>query len=605
MAAYPIFGAIWLLAAGLYFEAAASLDQLAYRKAWLSALFHQSFALRPRPVTVQLHDGQWHRVDAAELLDYFHGIAGWMTGLHWLVLTSALVGGIVACTVYAAVPGAFRIVDGQVLHRRGVRLRIAGVSPALHKRLRMGWIAGGVLSLAAWAALYAASGASLNDWGHPLVPDFQLHSLRALGFGYGTAFAALLLKASLEPASQFMLTLGTIPIPRAIELYHFLVAGRTGAGKTQAIQQLLRPARARGDRALVADPDGGYVSRFGQSSDLILNHFDRRSVRWSPFAEIRAPFDYDVLATAVVPPGNTANEEEWRRFGRVLLAATLKQLHEDGRGSAHEVLRLINAAHDNELQTMLAGTSAAGLRRHDAMFHSILGVITPHIQSWEYLLEPDAQHPAFSIRNWVRSGGPGWLFLPYRDDQLDSLKYLIATWTGLAVAEALSLPEDLERRFWFVIDELDSLGKVSSLRLAATKLRKHGGVMVAGLQTIAQLRATYGQDESQVILSSLANKLILAVGDHETARYFQDELGQREIERRRVVHQSGGSGDRHTRSTSVSREVALEHLVLASELQGLPERRGYLRRAGEALIHPVRVPLVPMQARVPPFVQAG
>ena len=33
-------------------------------------------------------------------------------------------------------------------------------------------------------------------------------------------------------------------------------------------------------------------------------------------------FDYDVLANAVIPQGNTANEEEWRRFGRVLLAAT-------------------------------------------------------------------------------------------------------------------------------------------------------------------------------------------------------------------------------------------------------------------------------------------
>jgi len=447
-------------------------------------------------------------------------------------------------------------------------------------------------------------GVNATGVGHPWIPDFQQHTLRSVALGYGLAGSWMLLNSGAQPGSRLALTLGNIAVPRAIELYHFLVAGRTGAGKTQAIQQLLRTAHARGDRALVADPDGGYLSRFGEPGDLLLNPFDQRSVRWSPFAEIRSPFDYDVLATAVIPPGNTANEEEWRRFGRVLLSASLKQLHEDGRTSAQEMLRLINAAHDNELQTMLAGTNAAGLRRHDAMFHSILGVITPHIQSWEYLPEPDAQHPPFSIRDWVRNGSPGWLFLPYRDDQLDSLKYLIATWTGLAVAEALSLPENLDRRFWFVIDELDSLGKVASLRLAATKLRKHGGVMVAGLQTIAQLRATYGQDEAQVILSSLANKLILAVGDHETARYFQEELGQREVERRRVVHQTSG-GDRHTRSISHSKDIVLEHLVLASQLQGLGERRGYLRRAGEPLIHPVRIPLVPMTTRLAPFVQAG
>jgi type IV secretory pathway TraG/TraD family ATPase VirD4 len=239
------------------------------------------------------------------------------------------------------------------------------------------------------------------------------------------------------------------------------------------------------------------------------------------------------------------------------------------------------------------------------MFHSILGVVTPHVQSWEYLPEPDEEHPPFSIREWVRQGAQGWLFLPYRDDQLDSLKYLIATWMGLAVAEALSLPEDLRRRIWFVVDELDSLGKVASMRLAATKLRKHGGVMVAGLQTIAQLRATYGYDEAQVILSSLANKLILAIGDHETAHYFQEELGQRELARQKYSHQSGHSGARSTGSHGETTDIVLEHLILASELQGLRERRGYLRRAGDMLIHPVRIPLVLMPQRMAPFVAAG
>jgi type IV secretory pathway TraG/TraD family ATPase VirD4 len=143
------------------------------------------------------------------------------------------------------------------------------------------------------------------------------------------------------------------------------------------------------------------------------------------------------------------------------------------------------------------------------------------------------------------------------------------------VAEALSLPEDLSRRLWFVIDELDSLGKVASMRLVATKLRKHGGVMVAGLQNIAQLRATYGYDEAQVILSSLANKLILAIGDHETARYFQDELRQRELARRKFTNQSSHSGTRPTGSSWESMDIVLEDLILASELQGLKERRDY------------------------------
>lgn len=591
MRAWLLFAIVLLAASELYFDTGASYGQTAYRKAWISETLHRGSA--PQVVRVQWGQSDWRRVEAGALVSYLDRTPGWLSRLYLLLFGTVLFGSLAACTAAAAMPGVFAFDRSGEFHRRGARLRDCAVPAAFGGRWRGAWLFGALLSLLGYALAYRFA-----DFG------FQPRALGALVGGYGAAFGTTLLRTRLDALGPSTLRLGHLSIPIAAELYHFLIAGRTGAGKTQAIQQLLRTAHARGDRAVVADPDGGYLARFGQPGDIILNPFDGRSVRWSPFAEIRAPFDFDVLATAVIPPGNNANEEEWRRFGRVLLSASLKQLHEDGRGSARELLHLINAAHDNELQTMLSGTSAAGLRRHDAMFHSILGVVTPHVQSWEYLPEPDDQHPPFSIRDWVRKGAPGWLFLPYRDDQLDSLKYLIATWTGLAVAEALSLPEDLKRRIWFVVDELDSLGKVASMRLAATKLRKHGGVMVAGLQTIAQLRATYGYDEAQVILSSLANKLILAIGDHETAHYFQEELGQRELARRKLSSQSGHSGVRSTGTTGETTDVVLEHLILASELQGLKERSGYLRRAGDMLIHPVRVPLVLMPQRTPPFVPA-
>lgn len=596
-----VLSAIGLVAASLSFIAAASWDQLAYCKADVVALVRHGLALSTKSISVRLGSGDLHRVDAGALAAYFDGLPGWRAGLCLLMLASLLCGGIAACTVGALFPAIFQLRDGPDKHKRGALLD--SVTPRLFRDgSRQIWVLGGVLSVLAWLSLHFIGDAHAAGIGHSPGSDAPLQTLRALACGYGLALS-LALCGVCKGREPLALRLGHVPIPRPAELFHILVAGRTGAGKTQAIQQLLRPVRARGDRGLVADPDGGYLARFGTESDCLLNPFDRRGLRWSPFAEIRAPFDYDVLANAAIPQGNTANEEEWRRFGRVLLAATLRKLHEDGRGSAREVLHMINAASDDDLRKMLADTNAAGLRRHDAMFHSILGVVTPHIQSWEYLVEPDAQHPAFSVRDWVREGRD-WLFMPYRDDQLEALKFLMATWIALAVAEALSLSEDLGRRFWFVIDELDSLGKVASMRLAATKLRKHGGVMVAGLQTVAQLRATYGPDEAQVLLSSLSNKLILAMGDHETARYFQEELGQHEVERRRVTRQSGRSGGRSTGSSTKSTEIAVEHLVLASQLQGLKERRGYLRRAGDAQIHPVEIPLVPMPARIASFIPA-
>ena len=58
------------------------------------------------------------------------------------------------------------------------------------------------------------------------------------------------------------LTLAGIPIPPMDETKHFKMVGTTGTGKSTAIRELLEGALARGDRAVIADPDGGYLDRF-------------------------------------------------------------------------------------------------------------------------------------------------------------------------------------------------------------------------------------------------------------------------------------------------------------------------------------------------------
>jgi len=58
------------------------------------------------------------------------------------------------------------------------------------------------------------------------------------------------------------LTLAGVEIPVSDETKHFKLIGTTGTGKSSAIRELLRGALGRGDRAIIADPDGGYLQRF-------------------------------------------------------------------------------------------------------------------------------------------------------------------------------------------------------------------------------------------------------------------------------------------------------------------------------------------------------
>jgi hypothetical protein len=87
---------------------------------------------------------------------------------------------------------------------------------------------------------------------------------------------------SWEPGRQSVggseLSLAGVRVAELDETKHFKFIGTTGTGKSTAIAQLLERALARGDRAIIADPDGGYLRRFYDEGrgDIILNPFDQR-----------------------------------------------------------------------------------------------------------------------------------------------------------------------------------------------------------------------------------------------------------------------------------------------------------------------------------------
>ncbi|KGG97678.1 hypothetical protein P245_05005, partial [Comamonas thiooxydans] len=364
-----------------------------------------------------------------------------------------------------------------------------------------------------------------------------------------------------------------------------LISGKTGAGKSQAINSILRTARyLRGNPALIADPAGGYLARFGNENDFVLNPFDLRSERWSPFAEIEFDYDCSTIARATIPDGE-GSSSEWNHYAQALLTEVLKALWKRGETDPTRVLYYCASAAADELATLLAGTTAAVLtqRENARMLGNVRGIISTYMGAWQYL-RPDGD---FSVRRFVRESdhnGGAWLFMTYTDAQMSLLKFLIATWMELAVIEGLSLTESYERRLWVVLDELDSLGKISSLKAGLTKLRKYGVPCICGIQTIAQLRATYGRDDAQTLLSCMATKLILPPGDNETADYMGRELGEQEIER---VQTSEGQSQKvgfaefdKNKSTNSHMHRQVQQAVLPSQLMALPNLHGYLRMPG-------------------------
>jgi type IV secretory pathway TraG/TraD family ATPase VirD4 len=383
------------------------------------------------------------------------------------------------------------------------------------------------------------------------------------------------------------LLLAAVPIDFADETKHFKIIGTTGTGKSTAIHDLLSAALDRGDRAIFADPDGGYQSRFFKRyrGDVILNPFEPGSAAWNPFAEIREPFDIEQLASGLIPTSGDPTAGEWRGYARTFLCALLRKLRGRRQNSA-ELWRMISAADAEELRPLVAGTPAQPfLEAENArMFGSIRSVAVSALAAFEHV---QAQRAVpFSIRSWVRRrSAAGALFFPYKAGQIAALKSLIAAWMRLAIFEAMSGQEGLDQRLWFVIDELDALGALEGLKDALARLRKFGGRCVLGFQSAAQVSSTYGPD-AQTIVENCANTLILRCSASEnggTSQFASRLIGEREILRRQVSRGSDRSaalirrGARRSKNTS--EQHVIEAAVMPSQIEQLPDFCGYLKTA--------------------------
>src|SRR6202521_4483669 len=126
-----------------------------------------------------------------------------------------------------------------------------------------------------------------------------------------------------------LLTLAGIAVDTADETKHFKLIGTTGTGKSTAIRELLGTAIARGDRAVFADPDGGYVTRFYDRyrGDIVLNPFENNSVKWDLFAEIRNSYDVEQLASGLIPTSDDPSASEWRGYARTFLTAVVRRCY--------------------------------------------------------------------------------------------------------------------------------------------------------------------------------------------------------------------------------------------------------------------------------------
>jgi len=425
------------------------------------------------------------------------------------------------------------------------------------------------------AVLYLALGAAISPLVNTLARRLRPKEKLRRGADVDTVAEVNKQAAAALPAADFQesMDIAGVNIPRSAEPYHFLVVGATGSGKSVAITRLIDHIEERGDIALVVDSGGDFSSRYFRAGrDHILNPFDDRCTPWSPTAEMQGPWDAEALAKSMIPDG-VGDSKEWNGYAQTLVTSVLRRLAEEKRLSIKDLLYYVQVASIEELTPFLASTAAAAQLSSERTFGSIRTIASNYLATYAYL----ADHPdPFSVAKFIRTEKPGFLFLTYRDDQLDSLRNMISCVLDVASRTILSLPENNNRRVWLIIDEFASIGKVQSIEAVATKARKKGGCLLLGLQSVSQLQDRYGEKGAQTILSCLSSWLVLRCSDPETAEYISTYIGDSEISRMTRGESSSESGG----SASLNEQIQTQRAVMPVELQRLANLEGFFKLSG-------------------------
>ncbi len=205
---------------------------------------------------------------------------------------------------------------------------------------------------------------------------------------------------------------------------------------------------------------------------------------------------------------------------------------------------------------------------------------------------------SWTAAEWSRQR-QGWLFVTSPPEFRERLRPLISMWLDMLVLRTMNQGKPGPRPVWFILDELQSLHALPQLHTAITESRKAGNPVVLGFQGRSQLEDLYGR-KAEAMLSQPATKIFLRTDEANSSKWISQTIGEVEIERLRESRMEGHFPNNRRNSRSHQLDRTTEPLVMASEIQGLPDLHGYLKSGN--LVVRLSFPYIELPQRQPGFV---
>jgi type IV secretion system protein VirD4 len=342
----------------------------------------------------------------------------------------------------------------------------------------------------------------------------------------------------------------------------------------------------------------GYRKRCGQACYL-FDPFaeDGRTARWNPFSyvssdPVRRLNDLQRIAEMLYPdPPNV--DPFWTASARSLFLGIALYLFETPSlpATVGEVLRQGMASDDEGFgqhwKRLVEGRNSGSRPLSSQCVRSLYDVIdlapvtassirktfTSRLDLWlNPILDAATAESDFDLRDLRKR--PMSIYVGVNPDDLHRLRPVLNLFFQQAIGlQTRELPERnpaLKFQVMMLLDEFTALGRIPIIAEAISYLPGYNVRVVLVIQTPAQLREVYGLHNAEVMLKSLAARIVFAPKDFPDAREISDELGFTTVAVKSVSKPLGISLERRgTRSRSESVSQQRRALLLPQEVKEL------------------------------------
>jgi type IV secretory pathway TraG/TraD family ATPase VirD4 len=385
-----------------------------------------------------------------------------------------------------------------------------------------------------------------------------------------------------------------LAITKKRESGNLLIIGNQGTGKTVVLSPMMHQVIERGERAFIYDEKREFTALFYQPQrSVLLAPWDTRSTQWNIQGDAYNASQAQLIAERLI---SESHDPLWSNGARMLFAGMIEILNHTqprwGWRELTDMLSLDEATLQSQLQAhypRAARFIVEGSKTTQSFFAQLLGAL-----GWLYTLAdawPKAYENGFCVRHWVSDPQTNKPVIIVQADKRykDIGAPLANTLIALMTSHILAQTNSAERELWLFIDELGNLPKNPALAEWMSLGRSKGCRIVAGTQSISQLKDTYGGQEAETLLNMFTMFVSMRVGAAgETATYTAKVFGERVVER---PTSSAGKSN----STTLNWHRDTLPLVSASDIVHLPQAskkgvQGYVLIPGYKAVYRLRWP---------------